>query len=105
MTTSLLPQTLSALTLLIAAAMIGIMPVRKLIQIREARHELKRGSTGYLRTLAGWSVIALWLMAAWFPATIIGDWAATGDLAGAIDRGWLRLRILLEIAVALMESD
>jgi len=46
-----------------------------------------------------------WVMAVWFVATVIGDWWATEDLAGAMDRAWLRLRILLEIAAAIAESD
>lgn len=101
----LTPQIIATLVLLAASALAGVYPVRKLIQVREAKHELKHGSAGFLRTISGWSVIAIWLMAAWFFATIIGDWGATGDLSGAIDRGWLRLRILIEIAIALMESD
>ena len=105
MTPDLFPQILSAFALLGAATALGIWPVRKLIQVSEAKHELKHGSAGFIRTVSGWSVIALWLMATWFTATIIGDWGATGDLSGAMDRGWLRFRILLEIAVALMESD
>ena len=101
----LLPQILSTLALLAGSAVVGVWPVRKLIQVAEAKHELKHGSAGFLRTISGWSYIAIWLMAVWFFATIIGDWGATGDLSGAIDRGWLRLRILIEIAAALMESD
>ena len=87
------------------ATVVGVLPVRKLIQIREAKHELRHGSAGFIRTLAGWSAIALWLLATWFFATIVGDWGATGDLDGAIARSWLRLRIILEIAIAIMESD
>ena len=56
--------------------------VKKLIRVHEAKHELKRGSAGFLRSVSGWSMIALWLMAVWFLATIIGDWGATGDLDG-----------------------
>lgn len=87
------------------ATMLGVGPVRKVIQIREARHELKQGSAGYLRTLAGWSVIAFWIMATWFAATIIGDWAVSGDLNGAFERSGQRLRILLRIAAAIGSSD
>ncbi len=49
-------------------------------------------------------MIVFWLMAVWFIATILGDWHVTEDLAGAIDRSWLRLRILLEIAAALSDN-
>ncbi|WP_050927768.1 hypothetical protein [Aestuariivita boseongensis] len=96
---------LAALGLLALATAIGIAPVVKLIRIHEARHELKHGSAGFIRSLAGWAVIAFWLMATWFVATILGDWAATHDLAGAVDRSMLRLRILLEIAASLADSD
>ena len=80
-------------------------PVKKLIAVREAKHELKHGSAGFIRSMSGWAIIAFWLMAAWFFATIIGDWGVSGDLDGAIERSMLRLRILLEIAAALGESD
>lgn len=96
---------LAGLTVFIVSTGIGVGMVKKLIQVAEARHELKQGSAGFLRTISGWSMIAIWLLAVWFCATIIGDWGATGDLDGAIARGWLRLQILLEIAVALMDSD
>ena len=96
---------LATLALIVVATLAGIPTVRKLITVYEAKHELRQGSAGWLRSIGGWSIIAFWLMTTWFIATIIGDWGVSGDLAGAIDRGWLRLRILLEIAVALMESD
>ncbi|MBM1218791.1 hypothetical protein JQU17_01170 [Ponticoccus sp. SC2-23] len=74
--------------------------MRKLIQVREAKHELKHGSAGFIRTTSGWFVIVLWLAFSWFGATVLGDWWATGDLEGAIDRGLIRLEILLEILAA-----
>jgi len=83
------------------STLVGFRPVKKLIQIREAKHELKHGSAGFIRSTSGWFVIALWLAFTWFVATILGDWWATGDLQRAIDRGWLRLQILLEILAAL----
>ncbi|WP_299148278.1 hypothetical protein [uncultured Tateyamaria sp.] len=96
---------LAALALIAVATLVGIPTVRKLITVYEAKHELRQGSAGWFRSIGGWSIIAFWLMSTWFIATIIGDWGVSGDLEGAIDRSWLRLRILLEIAVALMESD
>lgn len=45
--------------LLAGSAVIGIGPVRKLIQVREAKHELKHGSAGFIRTTSGWFVIVL----------------------------------------------
>jgi hypothetical protein len=44
-------------------------------------------------------------MTTWFLATIVADWTVSGDLQGAVDRSWLRLRILLEIASAIANSD
>ena len=102
---SLVAPALATLALIAFGTLAGIPAVRKLIVVYEARHELRHGSTGWLRSIAGWSIIAFWLMTTWFLATIIGDWGATGDLEGAIGRSWLRLRILLEIALAVMESD
>lgn len=96
---------LAALALLVCATAIGAPAMRKLITVYEAKHELKHGSAGWLRSIRGWSMVAFWVMTTWFIASIIGDWAVNGDLEAAIDRGWLRLRILLEIAMAIMESD
>ncbi|WP_375281315.1 hypothetical protein [Pseudooctadecabacter sp.] len=96
-----LSPVIAALALIAGSAVLGILPVRKLIQVREAKHELKHGSAGFIRTTSGWIVIAIWLALTWFVATILGDWSVTGDLSGAIDRGWLRLQILLEILAAL----
>jgi hypothetical protein len=101
----LLPPFIATLALLALATAFGMPAVVKLIQVREAKHELKHGSAGFIRSIAGWTMIAFWLMTTWFLATIIGDWGMTGDLNGAIERSWLRLRILLEIAAALAESD
>lgn len=96
---------LSALVLFVTSTAVGIYPVRKIIQVREAKHELKQGSAGFLRSIGGWSIIFIWFGIVWFLATIVGDWGVTGDLAGAWDRGQVRLRILLEILAALAESD
>ncbi|MEL6449699.1 MAG: hypothetical protein AAFQ19_00450 [Pseudomonadota bacterium] len=101
----LIPPLLAALALIGVASLVGIASVRKLITVYEAKHELRQGSAGFLRSLSGWSIVAFWLMTTWFLATIIGDWGASGDLAGAVDRSWLRLRVLLEIAMALAEAD
>ena len=90
--------------LFVLSAIVGVIPMRKLIQVREAKHELKHGSAGFIRTTSGWFVIVLWLAFSWFGATVLGDWWATGDLDGAIDRGLLRLHVLLEILAALGED-
>ncbi|MEL7114170.1 MAG: hypothetical protein AAGP08_01035 [Pseudomonadota bacterium] len=95
---------ISLAVLFALATLIGMGTVRKLIQVYEAKHELKQGSAGFIRSISGWSLIAFWLMATWFFATIVGDWATSGSLEGALDRAWLRLRILLEIAAAIADS-
>ncbi len=82
-------------------AFLGMYPVRKLIQIQEAKHELKQGSASFFRTTAGWMVIVLWLAAVWFVMTIAGDWWATGDLEGAIERSGRRLELLLRVLQAM----
>jgi len=92
---------LSAIALLALSTLLGFLPIKKLIQIREAQHELKQGSAGFIRTTSGSFVIVMWLAFTWFVATVLGDWWATGDLERAIDRGWLRIQILLEILAAL----
>jgi hypothetical protein len=99
------PILLSIAILFAAMTALGIWPVLRLVRINEAKHELKQGSASFIRTLAGWSIIAVWIGGTWFFATIIGDWAATGDLAGAVDRGMLRLYVLVEVLATLASSD
>ncbi|MBV7393376.1 hypothetical protein [Mameliella sediminis] len=96
---------LAGLALLGLSTATGAGAMRKLVRVYEAKHELKQGSAGFFRTLAGWSWIGIWAMATWFFATIIGDWAISGDLSAAVARSWLRLEILLHIASALSEAD
>ena len=103
--TLLIAPYLAMLGLFAVSTLVGILPARKLIMVYEAKHELKRGSAGFLRTMAGWSVIAVWLLITWFLATIIGDWNASGDLDGAIARGWVRFQVIMEILIAILESD
>lgn len=105
MSVSLIPQIISMLVLFALATLTGVPAVARLIRIYEAKHELRHGSAGFLRGVRGWSLVLIWLMAIWFCATIIGDWGVSGDLSGAVDRGWLRLRIIIEIALAAMEHD
>jgi len=91
------------LTLLALAVstLAGYLPVRKLIEVREAKHELKHGSAGFIRTTSGWFVIVIWLALTWFMGTFCGDWFRSGSFEFAMDRGLLRLQILLEILAAL----
>ena len=98
------PPLASILVVLALGALAGIAPMKKLIEVQEAKHELRRGSAGFLRTISGWVVIAVWLAAVWFCGTVIGDWMRLDDLGAAIDRAQLRLYILLEILAALSDS-
>ncbi|MGB5865824.1 MAG: hypothetical protein WBG95_16165 [Sulfitobacter sp.] len=100
----LLNPLIAGLILFVLFAVVGMIPMRRLIALHEAQHELRHGSASWIREVAGWTSIVLWLMLVWFVSTIIGDWAVSGDLDGAIARSWLRLRILLEIASALGDS-
>lgn len=95
----------AGVAILVAAVLIGAPATRKFIQVQEARRELREGSPGALRMLRGWSLIAVWLLGTWFFGTVIGDWWQGGDLGGAVERAGDRLRVVLEIAAILMESD
>lgn len=95
---------LAMIVLIGLAAGIGTQPMKKLIQMHEARHELKHGSAGFIRTMSGWFIIVLWLAATWFFASILGDWWAFGDIGAAIERSLLRLELLLHILAALADD-
>ena len=101
----LIGPVLAGLALMALSTVIGIPMIHKMVIVYEAKHELRHGSAGFIRNLAGWSVIGFWLLATWFVATVIGDWGFYGDLDAAIARSWLRLQIVLEIAAALAQSD
>ncbi|MEM7723972.1 MAG: hypothetical protein AAF376_16605 [Pseudomonadota bacterium] len=101
----MIPVVLAGLALFAMATFIGMIPAKKLIDMNEAQHELRVGSANYLRRLAGWSVIGLWILATWFFATILGDWGVTGDFEDALERSYVRLLVLVEIAIALAEAD
>lgn len=103
MSASLAPEFFTALIICVSA-FVGILPIKKLIHVREAKHELKQGSAGFLRSMAGWTIIVAWLLATWFFATIAGDWWATGDLEGAIQRSGRRLELILQILAALSDD-
>ncbi|MFP7671985.1 hypothetical protein ACG74X_01380 [Marivita sp. S0852] len=92
---------IAGMVLFAISTAIGMSQMVKIITIIEAKHELKQGSAGWIRALSGWTLVVFWLLITWFLATIIGDWYVSGDLEAAIDRSWLRLRIMLEIMAAL----
>lgn len=96
---------ISGLVLFGFSTFVGMIGVVKIIKIYEAKHELKQGSAGWIRSISGWSFIGFWVLATWFLTTVIGDWHASDDLGGASERSLLRLRIILEIAAAMAESD
>lgn len=100
------PMALVLTALILAfSAVAGMGAVRKLIEVYEAKHELKHGSAGFLRMIGGWSWIGVWLLVTWFLATVMGDWHHSGDLEGAVDRSMVRLYVMMEIIAALMEQD
>ena len=94
----------NSLLLIGFATLLSVGPVRKIIEVKEAKHELKHGSPGFLRSLSGCIVIAIWGFATWFCATILGDWWASGDLEGAIARSGRRLELILHILAALSDD-
>ena len=91
-------------SLVFIASALGVAPIKKLIQVKEAKHELKHGSPGFIRSMSGWIIIAIWLAATWFLASIIGDWWAFGDLGAAVERSLARLELLLQILAALSDD-
>jgi hypothetical protein len=84
---------LATVILFVVSTGFGIGLVRRIVTEHESRHELRHGSAGFLRAAAGWGWVCLWLGLSWYLASIIGDWSATGDLEGAINRDWLRRNI------------
>ena len=88
-----------------SAMVIGMFNVAKIIAIYEAKHELKQGSAGFIRSISGWSLVLVWLLVTWFLATILGDWYVSGDLEKAVARAEVRLWVILEIIAALIDSD
>ncbi len=95
---------IAVLLLICLAASVGAYPIKKLIRIQEAKHELRHGSPGFFRTMSGWIVIAVWVAVTWFFATIIGEWWAIEDLSAAIHRSGRRLELLLRILEALADD-
>lgn len=96
-----LPPVIATLSIIILGAALGMAPVRKLIEMYEAKHELKQGSASMFRRLSGWFFIVIWLAVIWFLSTITGDWWITGDWEGALARSGKRLEIILHILAAL----
>ena len=101
----LIGPVLAGFALLAASTAIGIPMIRKMVMVREAKHELREGSAGFLRSIAGWAVVAIWVLGTWYVATIVGDWFMTGDLAGAVERSMRRLQVVFEIVIALMATN
>ncbi len=100
----LLLSILSLTALWVFATVGGIVPVRKLIQMREARHELKKGSAGYLRIMGRWALVLIWALIVWYLATVLGDWSVSGDFDGAVARSMNRLEAIFRLVVALWNN-
>lgn len=83
-----------------ASTYLGMIPVHRMIQRREAQHELRMGSASYFRRMGGLVFVAVWLITVIFLSTIIGDWAVTDDLDAAMDRAGLRIGLLLRFAAS-----
>lgn len=96
---------IAGLTLFGLSGAVGMINIVKIITIYEAKHELKQGSAGFIRSISGWSLVVIWILVTWFLATIIGDWAISGDLERAVARAELRLYVMLEIIFSLLDSD
>ena len=79
---------------------IGLIPVHRMIQRHETEHELRRGSASYFRRMGGLFFVIVWIGTVVFLSTILGDWAATGDLEAAMDRAGLRIGLLLQFAAS-----
>lgn len=98
------PLVYAALTLGLVA-LIGIWPMRKLVEIVEGQRAMQSGAPSLLRRLRGWSFIAIWGLGTLYAGTFLGDWARTGDLSGASERALARLRIVVEVIAMIMASD
>lgn len=99
---------LTNISVLVAAAVLfafstylGLIPVHRMIQRREAQHELRLGSASYFRRMGGLFFVFIWIITVIFLSTILGDWGATGDLEAAMDRAGLRIGLLLQFAASL----
>ena len=75
---SLAEPALATLALFIMGTLVGYWPTRRLIAMREARHELKQGSASFLRAMGGWVVVLAWLGAT------MGHMIAFGTLPEAV---------------------
>lgn len=80
---------------------LGLIPVHRMIQRREAQHELRWGSASYFRRMGGLFLVFLWIITITFLSTVIGDWGATGDLDAALARAGRRIGLLIRFAASL----
>ena len=85
--------------------LIGVWPVRKFFEVIEAKSEMRAQSPSLLRTIRGWSIIAIWMVLTAYCGSFFGDWAKTGDLDGASERMLARGRIVVEAVVMIAASD
>ena len=99
------PPALAGLGIWAAGAFFGMIPMVRIIRMAEAWHELKRGSAGFLRAMGGVSLIVIWLVSLWFAGSVLGDWQVMGDLELALEASALRLRILIEVLLTVLEAQ
>ena len=91
----------AALALFGLSTYFGLLPIYRLIQMHEARHELRASSASYLRRAGGWIIVAVWLGSVLFCAVFIGDWWITGDHAAAMARAVHRIGLLFQLLASL----
>ncbi|SLN17715.1 hypothetical protein ROG8370_00521 [Roseovarius gaetbuli] len=96
--------TYAALAIL-SLTVIGVWPARKFFEVLEAKSEMRAQSPSLLRTLRGWSIVAIWVVLTAYCGSFFGDWAKTGDLDGASERMMARGRIVIEAVAMIAASD
>ena len=65
--------------------------VRKLIEVKEARDEMRHGSLGFERLREGRWAIVIWLIVIVILSTILGDWWHSESAGDAVGRFFQRI--------------
>lgn len=89
----------------VGLSLIGIYPARKFFQVIEAKGEMRAQSPSLLRSIRGWSIVAIWVVLTAYSGSFFGDWIKTGDLDGATERLIARGRIVIEVVAMIAASD
>ena len=90
----------SAVALFGLSTYFRLLPVHRMIQRREAHHELRSGSASYLRRMGDAILFVTWIIVVLCLSSILGDWAVTGDLDAAMDRAGRRAAVLFKLAAS-----